>query len=384
MDDDFWNTSSHSGFNFEEDEILPAEDLNNSAFSTLNGVSSELPIHAIISKACLNLILDDVKSTMPRVVDSPEETIKKMLLGINPNFHNYVKFSDKRCLLEKAIESCDGNVILSVILYLKGSLKPNLFYLLLSKNKSAIDHYANYLFSKNDIDELINLHSFTGNNQFMKLICQWLEKGSGNKTALLDKIERLCSSAKINEPQNKQECSELIELTEFQLKNKLSGSVITTFADLCNKEMSNNEGLSNLRLFQKTYKIDNDTFDWVLLNVLASLKLWAKIVDIFIKNSRFTNKQTINSELSAELFLIGLNRHKPPKTLLENLLKCLSDSEKAFMLATKLQCHNYIIQYYITRKDRQCLIQYRDKVEAQSSDYFLIEGALKSSDNWKN
>lgn len=59
-------------------------------------------------------MLDDIGSTLPVLVPQVEDTIKKMLVGHNYNLNCYVKFSDKVLLLDKALESSDGSVILKV------------------------------------------------------------------------------------------------------------------------------------------------------------------------------------------------------------------------------------------------------------------------------
>lgn len=44
-----------------------------------------------------------------------------------------------------------------------------------------------------------------------------------------------------------------------------------------------------------------------------------------------------------------------------------------------MQCHKFVIDYYIAQKDRQALISYKSNVPAQSEEFFYIENALHSS-----
>ncbi|ENN74176.1 spermatogenesis-defective protein 39 homolog [Dendroctonus ponderosae] len=387
-EDDFWNASSHSGFNFDDEDDLTDVSSDNTIFSSLTEISSQVPIHAIISKTNLDMVLDDIESTLPVLVPQVEDTVKKMLIGHNYNLNCYVKFSDKVLLLDKALEACDGSVILKVLLYLKATLKPNIFYLQLSKRNGAVNHYAQYLYMRNRLQEIIDLYMATGNTSSLKSVYYLVGQGITNKELLHRKLDQFImeNMQKINSSDDKTEIYDYLQLTKFQVDHKFnSNSVITQLAELCKHELSTHTGMSRLQEYKKTFRIDELTFDWTLMNVLASMKLWMHINESFVKNNWLTKKNTLKTALSPEIFLTGLYRHNPPRDILETLLGCISDSDKAYALANKLQCHTYIIQYFLNQRDRLALLNYKGKVAYQSSDYYLIESALQYSEKkWRN
>ncbi|CAG9759604.1 unnamed protein product [Ceutorhynchus assimilis] len=386
-EDDFWNTSSHSGFNFDDEEDTLSVSSDHAVLRPVTE-SSELPIHAIISRGSLDLVLDDVASTLQIVVPSAEETIKKMILGHNYNLRSYTKFRDKINILEKSLETCDANVIIEAILYLRGTLKTNIFYHQLAKRKLALKHYGYYLLLKNELDELVNLYMATGNISNMKNLYYLTSQSTINKALLHRKLEQFIMEhlQKLNSNEDKAEFYGNLQFIKFQVdKNTNCNSVVTQLVELCKSELLTHKGLDKLQEFKKAFKIDDLTFDWTLMNVLASMELWMHINDIFIKNNWLTKRNVLKTAVPQEVFLSALGRHNPPKDILETLLACVSDTDKAFALANKLHCHTFIIQYFVNQRDRLALMKYREKVALQSSEYFLIQSALQSTEKkWKN
>lgn len=84
-----------------------------------------------------------------------------------------------------------------------------------------------------------------------------------------------------------------------------SNSVITQLAELCKHELSTHKGMNRLQEYKKTFRIDELTFDWTLMNVLASMKLWMHINESFVKNVSLES-QTILKYRSYILNLLEL------------------------------------------------------------------------------
>lgn len=60
-------------------------------------------------------VLDDISSTLEYVIPPIEETIQKAFNGEKYSFEIYRRFSDKIKLLDSALETSDGDIILKVI-----------------------------------------------------------------------------------------------------------------------------------------------------------------------------------------------------------------------------------------------------------------------------
>lgn len=75
---------------------------------------------------------------------------------------------------------------------------------------------------------------------------------------------------------------------EWQKSNKhLTGanSIIEQLALLCQNEWSKNKpNDETINEFKKQFKINESQFDWTIMNVLAAMKLWDKLVQLFTKS----------------------------------------------------------------------------------------------------
>ncbi|CAH1103556.1 unnamed protein product [Psylliodes chrysocephalus] len=385
--EDFWNTSSSSAFNFDDDEDDGSQP--EYVFTSIPEENSILSIHSIISKTSLNLILDDLKSTNEYVAPPVEEVILKMLTGQKYSLEVYKKFTDKLVLLDSALESMDGDIILNVILFLKSTLRPNIFFHQLAKRKLAVKHYAIHLIVNNHYSEVADLYMRTGLNSNMKQLYYLIGRDIRNKESLLKRLETFTAEhlQKVNNNDDKLEILENSQLLKWQVeKNENCDSIIEQLAVLCKNEFEKNKNSIEILLdFKKRLKIDDFAFEWTVLNVLASMELWPQLTELFVKPNWLTKKNSLKTVMPAEIFVYGLSRHESPKEILELYLPYISDSERGLYLAQKMNCHKFVIQHYIKERDRLALIQYKSKVSPQDEEYFLIKNALLSNDKkWKN
>ncbi|CAH0555201.1 unnamed protein product [Brassicogethes aeneus] len=378
-EDDFWNISSSSGFNFDDEE--DNSHVQESIFSSSTEENLTLPIHSIISKVGLDLVLDDVKSTNQRVVAPVEETIKKMSYSQKYYLPQYQQFDEKMLLLDLAIETLDGNVIIKIVLFLKATLRQNIFYHQVAKRKLAVRHYANYLISTSGFQELADMYMATGNSYNMIEIYYLIGKNITNKETVFKKLEQFMMEhlQKVGNDE-KSELYDQMDFLRWQIENKQqSESVIEQLAVLCKIEWTKNKNNNEkVMAFKKLLRIDDFIFEWTILNVLASMELWPQINNLFIKPNWLTKKHTFKSIINPELFVYCIGKHNPSKDILEQYLNFISDSETSLHLGKKLNCHKFVIQHFINQKDRNSLVNYRSKIPPQIEEYFLIEQALKN------
>ncbi|XP_023016000.2 vacuolar protein sorting 16B [Leptinotarsa decemlineata] len=386
-EDDFWNTSASSGFNFDDDEDSN-QPFKEFVFSSTSEENSILPIHSLISKASLDLILDDIKSTNDYIVPPVEETIKKMFNGQKYVLEVYKKLTDKLLLLDSAVNSMDGNVILGVVLFLKSTLRRNIFYHQLAKRTVAVRHYATHLIVNGQYEELADLYMVTGNNSGMRQVYYLSGRDIKNKDTLYKKLEHVMLEhlQKVSNDE-KRELNENMQLLQWQIDRKETcNSVIEQLASLCKKEWERNKNSNDAIMdFKEKLKIDDFAFEWTAMNVLASMQSWPQLTALFMKSNWLSKKSSLKTVMPAEIFVYGISRHSPPKDALEQYLHCISDHDRALYLAEKLNCHKFVIHHFINQRDRQALLAYKAKVVPQNEEYFLIENALQSSDKkWKN
>lgn len=100
----------------------------------------------------------------------------------------------------------------------------------------------------------------------------------------------------------------------------------------------------------------------------------------FVLQNWLAKKKTLKSSIRAELFLSQLHKHNPPVDVVQQFISsCNLDSETSLYYAKKMQCHKFVIDYYISQRDRQGLVGYKSCVPAQSEEFFYMENALYSS-----
>ncbi|XP_057672792.1 spermatogenesis-defective protein 39 homolog isoform X1 [Diorhabda carinulata] len=382
--EDFWNTSSSSGFNFDEEEEQSQPDY---VFTTIPEENSFISIHSLISKNSLDLILGDIKSTNEYVVPPVEEVIRKMFIGQTYSLEVYKKYSDKILLLESALDLMDGNVILNVILFLKSTLKQNLFFQLVKK-KVALKHYVHHLIVNNGYQELADLYMAIGQSYDFKQLYYLIGRDIKNKDILFKRLQAFITEhmQKVYNLDDRIELDANTQFLRYQIEVKETcNSAIEQLASLCKKEWSRSKNAIDIIMeYKMRLNIDNFAFEWTVMNVLASMKMWPQLSDFFIKPN-WLKKNSLKTVIPAETFVWGLSRHDPPKDVLEQYLPHIPDSDRSLYLAEKFNCHKFVIQSYVNQKDRLALISYKSKVSPQNAEYFLIENALQAVDKkWKN
>lgn len=88
--------------------------------------------------------------------------IRSIINGENYYLHHIKSKEDKIRLLEIAIDSCDGDAILTIILFMKQTLNSKLFKNEISNRSEAIHQYLNYLKLTSQWNELISFQSMLG------------------------------------------------------------------------------------------------------------------------------------------------------------------------------------------------------------------------------
>nr|CAI5823801.1 unnamed protein product [Callosobruchus analis] len=264
--ENFWTSGSSLVFNFDDDDDEILHEPVDFIFKSSED-SFVLPIHSIISKTCLDFELGIIVGPLvlaaakPSKKDVPptEVTIQRLIKGQKSSLYNYRNLKDKISLLEAALHSKDGNIILMVILFLKQTLKQNIFFLQLSKWKLAVKHYAYHLIICNQFQELADLYMATGATSNMKQLFYLTGKDVTAKDILYKRlehafIEHLQNFAK---PDMKVELCDNMQFLKWQIDKKESAaSVVEQLALLCRKELDKkNENFNIINEFKEQFKL---------------------------------------------------------------------------------------------------------------------------------
>ncbi|KAK4872111.1 hypothetical protein RN001_016235 [Aquatica leii] len=397
--DEFWNTSSSTSFNFDDDfeidnpssafnELFPSNNVGSLVSSHLESSSSlnlnTLPIHSLLTKRNLDAVLDDVRTTLQTTAPTVQETIIKMFLGMPYSLSVYRSLSQKLDLLDEAVSSEDGNIILTVLLFLKKTLAVSELYTHLSKRKIALRHYSNYLMREFLLQELSDFCLECGN--FTDLI--YLYYLGLNPDASKDKvhIKLLRFLLEYQQKLNSDKNAMFIDYKNFikwQLDNNAVRNTVTEqLASLCRVHWENCSDSSNfdkqITEFKVFVKMSDFQYEWIVINALSALKLWKKLTTLFIKPNWLTKRNSIKSVINAELFLLTLQRHNAPTQILEEFLTCIVDNEISLPLAKKLSCHKFVVNIYASQRDRSAIQSYKIEIPKDSEDYAFAERILAS------
>lgn len=85
---------------------------------------------------------------------SVNETLRQFMVGDAHVLELYKSRESKAEILDKAIERCDGNAILATTLFMRNTLKRDIFSKELRRRPAAMDHYCSYLRAAGEYDEL--------------------------------------------------------------------------------------------------------------------------------------------------------------------------------------------------------------------------------------
>ena len=88
--------------------------------------------------------------------------IRSIINGENYYLHHIKSKEDKIRLLDIAIDSCDGDAIITIILFMKQTLNAKIFKNEVSNRTEAINQYVNYLRLTAQWNELISFQSMLG------------------------------------------------------------------------------------------------------------------------------------------------------------------------------------------------------------------------------
>ncbi|KAF5286970.1 hypothetical protein FQR65_LT12384 [Abscondita terminalis] len=394
--DEFWNTSSSISFNFDDDfeidtpssalnELLPSNNVGSLVSSQLENSSlNTLPIHSLLTKRNLDAVLDDVRTMSQSSVPSVQETIIKMFLGMPFSLSIYRSLSQKLELLDEAVASEDGNVILMVLLFLRKSSKVSELYSHLSKRKTALRHYLNYLMRELLLQELSDFCLECGSfNNLIYLYYLGLdpnfskEKLHINLLRFLLEYQQKLSSSKT---------SMFIDYKNFikwQLDNgTVKNTVTEQLASLCRTQWENGSDSSSfdkqINEFKGFVKMSNFQYEWILINALSAFKMWKKLTNLFIKPNWLTKRNSIKSVINAELFISTIHRHMAPIYVLEEFLYCIVDNEISLLLAKKFSCHKFVVNRYASQRDRCSIQSYIIEIPRDSDEYAFAESILAS------
>ncbi|KAL4121359.1 hypothetical protein QTP88_013887 [Uroleucon formosanum] len=385
-DDEYWNEKSFDGFSFEDEEkelnLIQKIQLESEGLqigSTKAKIQNVELLDTLLSKEILDKIfmkqdskLNKINSTQNKL-KGVKSTIENIVMSHTYTLEPYRSLEEKKLLLKEALDTEDGNAILTVVIFLTNTLKKVIFQRILRDNPIAASHYVQYLYSIQYIDELVDTLEMLGRTKDAMMML--FKFGCRNPQNCLQRFN-VCANLS-DEQYDKQIISQLIHLVE---KGGQFVSVVSLVTDKC-KEQQN---VQSCRMVANEFNLSAKQLEATLLMTFCQLQNWI-LVDDMLLNKNWLGKDKLALSLPIGETVKLLHNNGAPSSSLTRYIKMIKDSDERLELAKKFNCHHIIIDDFAFKKDRRGLLVYKTTLQKQSESYYYADVILKSPNmKWKN
>jgi len=428
-EDNYWNDSKQSGFSFE-DEL--DDQPNQSKFDVSVPTISKPKADQIetIPKSIVKVNKNDrdieALKVFPRLTIKHDATqtfhcdlnriIREIINGHSYYLHHIKSKENKIRLLDLAIDSCDGDAIITIILFMKQTLNSKIFKNEISNRSEAINHYINYLKLTNQWIELSSFQSMldrsddaaiTAYSQAIKpkllaskitnlkrcrdMYCNSLNSNSelkyifeaiNEQVNLLERQQPIESEDKKTEETQLDPTSIFVQVPRTCLLNK---SVISTLK-YCYMYHFNvpNTFFASPDAIKNAYSLNSKQYTWTCLRAVAECQRWQDVDKLFETKTILGGKKMKSIIPWFEVVKI-LHKNEAPTDLIIKYLSLIEDGDLKISLAKEYKFHNLVLELCVNLRDRQTLQQYIPKLKPNSQEFFYAQDILKQpSIKWKN
>ncbi|XP_028398728.1 spermatogenesis-defective protein 39 homolog [Dendronephthya gigantea] len=338
----------------------------------------------------------------------PKETVKKLMLNQPCVLELYKSLDKKLSLLDEAIKLGDGDALITVILFIKKTVKYNLFVREISKRPVAIRHVISFMKAHYDYEELIKLLRLLNRKEEAMMLeykkavslpnadsqiqainaCQRTYENApelASVVSILSENQSLLKRQIRIEVKDKRSQGDLKDTTMrlHPRKSITSSPLIETLHYCCYYHYGKDDDTLGPDSLQKEFKLTDKQFEWTMIRARAELKKWEDLETLFTSKKWYgTNK--LKSSLGFDKVVGILKESNAPPDILGKYLELIEDLETRLALATKMQCHKVAVETIVNMKDKQRLDDYRKNLERTHPVQALISRYLQNSQiKWK-
>ena len=343
---------------------------------------------------------------------SVEDAVRCMLMGEPCVLEGFKSMTDKLALLDKTIAIHDGNAIIKVILFIKKSVKPQIFKMEIQQRPQAANHYISYLKEHYNFTELVDFLGFLGRNEEAAMIKYQQSLVTSNVDVTIRNLE-ICRRAHFEtDPYLNEEAQYVLQHVSLLERQRpiekgdardaaegksqmfkqyprkasiLNMSVITTLYYCCFYHGNLGENsLASPAGIKHAHNLTDKQFIWTCLSARSRLKQWNSVDELLTAKGWFGSTKS--------KALIGFHRvcevlfqTNAPLDILAKYLRLIDNADKRLSLAKRMKCHEVVIDTFASARDRVELIKYGEKLTPHSRESYYAHDALKSSTTkWKN
>ncbi|MCP9257096.1 BMA-SPE-39 [Dirofilaria immitis] len=288
--------------------------------------------------------LEQVRLERYRAAD-PEHTVRRLLRNDSVSLDLYRSKKEKLGLLEAALESYDGNVIIAVVLALERSLETSVFLDIIKQKPVAVNHYTAYLKDMKNFDQLTSTLLALNRMEEVALV--------------------LYSVACRKQPSERIDADEAL-IKEggrriFQQYPKtvtlIGRPVLTTlyYSCLYHFDLPVNAYASPLSI-KEFFNMTEKQYAWTAISALTRLKRWNDIERVLMSKKFLGGVKILCPFAWRHLFTIISSNEQPPKEILCKLLRAIPDLSERQRLANQFsEASEITIECLVAQKDRIAL-----------------------------
>ncbi|XP_031572188.1 spermatogenesis-defective protein 39 homolog isoform X2 [Actinia tenebrosa] len=340
------------------------------------------------------------------------ESVTRIIRGQPYSLELHKSLKDKVNLLDCAIKMHDGNAIIAVILFLKKTVKKEIFCNQLIRQPKALHHYCKFLRQNSDLEELVQLYRRLGKHEdaiMVKFNNAVKMHNPSNRLFTLKEILKNDVPAYPISADCVTTIQEYIKLLNMQIDLEASDTraeqegsnitmttiprqatlpllpVITTLYYCCIYHYGQPESTISSPLYlRNTFKLSEKQFEWTALAACAKTRRW-KDIDDLLKGKGWFGTSKLRSLIGFGKVVTLLYHNKTPEEILSKYLRLIDDLNNRLSLAVKFKCHDVVIETLVAMKDRQKLNKYREQMPNYASQQQTITNYLRNSQiKWKN
>ncbi|XP_059620786.1 vacuolar protein sorting-associated protein 16B [Phlebotomus argentipes] len=395
-DEDYWNVSDSKAYNFDEDDVT-------SEASYEDFPQSDFPLNLLISDQDLQMILEEQsrQDVLPRNVSQEEELrflrrkfqeernpppasviLSRLLIGRHVQLEVYKTLAQKTELLDEAIASGSGDAILRVVLFLNRTLKRRIVYQLLQSRPEAVSHFTNYLSTRLQVQECVDLWTMLGKPHEAAMLQYRLAVSTSNADLKRRKLSKVHNDYFLQPGApifHTRFVSDQLSLLEWQATEALADkTVLESLYHACERhKWTDSKSLSpgNPYNMARKYQISASQFEWIALNERARSKAW-KDLDALFERKTFI-KSSFAIHIPLDKVVLRLHQLEAPVPVLNAFLARIDDTPKRLTLARKVGAVRSVIDCLVALKDKAELLTVRNSLEQGTPDRFYADNCLE-------
>ncbi|GAB1599858.1 spermatogenesis-defective protein 39 homolog [Argonauta hians] len=338
------------------------------------------------------------------------ETLKRIRDGeAHSGISMYRTREDKVEILNKATESHDGNIIITVVLFLRQTLIDSVFHEILKAHLIAANHYISHMRALKNYSALTSFLKGMDMHEEAAMAIYKQAISSKDLVTKFSNLKRCLQEYKSSYPNMSTELwliESQLALLEWQktvesldksdqrnsilqnippVKPLVDTSVIYSLYYSSLYHFNDQEAeFASPNILRTKHQLTEKQFLWTSLTARAYLKAWSSIEDMLTTKGNIFSGRRLKAVIGLDKVAELLHQFGAEEGEMKKYLLAMNDSEKCLQLSQKLKCYETFIEMCVILKDRRELEMFAQKVSGNPELHRKAIDALNTSSvKWK-